>query len=318
MKHLIKALVTSLTLLLFSAPYALAQSVPKLINYQGKLTDASANAVPNGTYGVAFRVWSKKASTESGDQLIWGRDYDVAAANGVFNVILGAPGGTPVPGAAVNDLGYAFGESTRFIGLTVTRGTNGTVISGATEIIPRQQVLASPYALNAANGSPVGGIILWWGDIGSIPENFELCDGQPPSTPGATLTGSKPDLRDRFPKGATSGATDVKSSPIAGGSNFIGQRQSGGTAITIAQMPSHTHGVNDPGHSHTMDSEFDFNSTDNHIARGSGSPGPLPTASAVTGISIQSAGGGGAHDHVIPGHDNRPAFLEVFYVIRVK
>ena len=116
---------------------------------QGKLTDAAGNPLPNGTYGVAFRVWNKKAATDSGNQFVWGQEYSVAVQNGVFNVILGAPGGMPLAGAAVNDLTFAFTEADRFFGLTVTRGTNGASIAGATEIIPRQQVLSGAYAFSA-------------------------------------------------------------------------------------------------------------------------------------------------------------------------
>ena len=39
---------------------------------------------------------------------------------------------------------------------------------------------------------PIGGIIIWSGAIGDIPENFALCDGQ----------NATPDLKDRFIVGA--------------------------------------------------------------------------------------------------------------------
>src|SRR5438046_3160621 len=118
-----------------------SQSVPSLINYQGKLTDASNNPLPHGTYGIAVRLWSKKANAQSGNTLVWGQEYNVAVISGIFNVILGSPGGIPVTNAAVNDLSFAFSDSERFIGLTVTRETNGIAITNATEVLPRQQVL---------------------------------------------------------------------------------------------------------------------------------------------------------------------------------
>ncbi len=129
------------------------QTAPSLINYQGKLTDASGNPLPNGTYGVAFRIWTKKSSSESGNVLVWGQEYNVTLLGGVFNVILGAPGGTPIVNAAVNDIGFAFAEWERYLGVTVSRGTNGAAITGAMEILPRQQFLPVPLALQAAQSA---------------------------------------------------------------------------------------------------------------------------------------------------------------------
>ena len=171
-----------------------AQTVPSLINYQGKLTDASAAPLASGTYGIRVQIWS----TASGGRLIWGQEYSsVAVVNGVFNIILGA-GGTPVLGAAANDLSLAFTESDRFIGLTVTRGSNAALISNATEITPRQQILSAPYALRASFADtaqnvitasiPKGVVVMWSGTIGSIPAGWALCNG----------ANGTPDLRNRF------------------------------------------------------------------------------------------------------------------------
>src|SRR5512138_879142 len=135
---------------------AFGQSVPTLINYQGRLTDAAAVPLPPGVYGVAFRLWTKP-SLDAGQQLVWGREYDVTLVEGgAFNLILGAPGGRALadsPAPAVNDLGFAFGESNRFLGLTITRGTNGQVIPNASELVPRQQILSTPFALAAQNAA---------------------------------------------------------------------------------------------------------------------------------------------------------------------
>jgi microcystin-dependent protein len=66
---------------------------------------------------------------------------------------------------------------------------------------------------------PKGGIIMWSGATGSIPEGWALCDG----------TNGTPDLRDRFIVGA-------------GSSYSVGA--TGGEAthtLSIAEIPSHTH-----------------------------------------------------------------------------
>jgi hypothetical protein len=166
----------------------------------------------------------------------------------------------------------------------------------------------SQLSLAAGVSIPVGGVIMWWGTLATIPANFELCNGAAPTTSGATLGGLKPDLRDRFPKGATSAASDVKSIPVVGGVHTIAARQSGGTAITIAQMPSHNHD----------------NGINNKLVRNDGNATTIETDPTVGEIDTQNAapivavGGGQAHDHTIPWHDNRPAFLEMFFIIRVK
>ena len=72
----------------------------------------------------------------------------------------------------------------------------------------------------------------------------------------------------------------------------------GDTTLTTAQIPAHSHGVNDPGHVHIL--------TGTGLGSGStgysGTPGgSYPTNSAVTGITIQNAGGGGSHTHTFTG-----------------
>ncbi len=216
-----------------------AQSIPSLINYQGKLTDASGSPLPNGTYGVAFCIWNKKDAAQPGNTLIWGQEYSVAVQSGVFNVILGAPGGVPITNAAVNDLTYAFTEAERYVGLTVTRGTNGIAIPSAGEIIPRQQILSTPYALHANFAAtatnlvtfpiPRGVVVMWSGTLGTIPAGWALCDGQ----------NGTPDLRDKFMVCARQDDAAVPKSSVSGSLT-----QTGGQAThtnTMSEMPAHHH-----------------------------------------------------------------------------
>ncbi len=77
---------------------------------------------------------------------------------------------------------------------------------------------------------------------------------------------------------------------------------SDGTAISVAQMPSHNHGVNDPGHMHYMPT-----STQNNNAPGpnyvegysSSTNNNSPIDASTTGISIQYNGGNTAHSHTL-------------------
>lgn len=126
---------------------AIAQSsVPPGMTYQGRLIDANSTPVPDGTgYEIEVRLWN--AST--GGNLLWGTRYTgVPLKNGAFNLILGS-GGTSISGASTTDLKAAFSTSTVYLGLTATKNAAGAAIPSPTEILPRQQLLASPYAFRA-------------------------------------------------------------------------------------------------------------------------------------------------------------------------
>jgi len=77
---------------------------------------------------------------------------------------------------------------------------------------------------------------------------------------------------------------------------FGAGKLTGGTAITNAQMPIHAHDVTDPGHFHTYTKTWIVAGGESPVTGGAGS-GPDNTSTKTTGISIQNAGGGAAHDH---------------------
>src|SRR5580765_5875408 len=121
-------------------PLARGQSVPSLINYQGRLTDQTGAPQAASTYTIQFRLWDSPGNATG---LIWAQQQNVTVqANGVFNVILGAPGGTSIlnPLPMVNDLAFAFTSSNRFLGLTVV-SNSGSATPMPSEILPRQQFL---------------------------------------------------------------------------------------------------------------------------------------------------------------------------------
>jgi microcystin-dependent protein len=72
--------------------------------------------------------------------------------------------------------------------------------------------------------------------------------------------------------------------------------------LTIAEMPSHGHTVTDPGHSHALDNNNGDSSGSGTYALNliSGTPSPVSTSPAATGITIAATGGGGAHNNMQP------------------
>jgi hypothetical protein len=125
---------------------------------------------------------------------------------------------------------------------------------------------------------PAGGIIMWSGTILTIPAGWVLCDG----------TNGTPDLRDRFIMGA---GTTVGNTYAVGAT--------GGSADAI--VVSHTHTVNDPGHSHKFNQIEIISSGERDNNRQAGENFIQGTSSpAFTLITIDNAGTSGANANLPP------------------
>jgi microcystin-dependent protein len=158
----------------------------------------------------------------------------------------------------------------------------------------------------------------------TAPTGFLLCYGQAVSRttyaalfaaigttfgPGdGSTTFNLPDLRGRAPFGKDDMGGSAANRLTVGGSGVNGAAlgAAGGAethTLGIAQMPAHSHGVNDPGHSHLQDAganppggPYTPRST-----YGDGTNlGQIPVYGSATGVSIQNTGGGGAHNNMPP------------------
>ena len=81
-------------------PNTTQAGIPKLINYQGMLTESDGSTpVADGTYDITFKIYN---ASSGGDKRWEETQTDVAVTNGLFNVILG--------GATVGGIDLDFSE----------------------------------------------------------------------------------------------------------------------------------------------------------------------------------------------------------------
>ena len=141
MKTIMQSIVS--VLLLAGVLVAPAQTVPVMVNYQGRLSNPDGTALATGDYTLTFRVFD---STTNSSGLVWGPQvFDgvpgqghgsrIPLVQGYFNVMLG-----PVDTNGVL-LADSFNASNRFVEITV---------GNRPPILPRQQILSAPYAINSA------------------------------------------------------------------------------------------------------------------------------------------------------------------------
>jgi microcystin-dependent protein len=83
-----------------------------------------------------------------------------------------------------------------------------------------------------------GMIVMWSGDVTSIPAGWKLCNG----TGTISTGGAVPDLRSRFIVGtATNSGGTYNVGQTGGSANIIVTGTTNGHALTINQIPSHNH-----------------------------------------------------------------------------
>ena len=141
----------------------LAQEPPRLLPFQGRLTDPAGNAVSNGVRLVQFRIYGVPA----GGAPVWAGEIHRTTVNGgLINVVLG----TKTPLATV--------DFTQPLYLEITVDVNGdnSITAADPPMLPRQSIIPAPMAREAGNAAKLGGrdwtAILATGADPANPTNF--------------------------------------------------------------------------------------------------------------------------------------------------
>ncbi len=125
-----------------------AADVPRLINYQGHLTNSLGNPVTDSTYSVNFTIYGALVGGSS----LWSETQSVLTNEGLFAVQLGTLVALP---------DNLFDDVSRYIGVTVTPDP---------EIIPRQRLVSTPYSyrvrtVDGATGGVISGDVDIQGEL---------------------------------------------------------------------------------------------------------------------------------------------------------
>jgi len=177
-------------------------------------------------------------------------------------------------------------------GVTTSTGTGSTVLSASptftgTPLAPTAAVTTDNTQIATTafvrDIIPAGIISMWSGSIASIPTGWLICDG----------TSGTPDLRNRFIVGAGSTYAVAATGGSADATLVSHNHTFSGNTGGMNQNTVHSHGVNDPSHSHSNNITVGSLGAGGAImvANASSFENPTPrvgTNGSFTGISIQS------------------------------
>ena len=149
-----------------------ADSVPKLIKFQGNLTNAAGAVIvlADGEYSLEVKL----CDSGNAGTLDWGETRVVTLMGGVFNVALIGTGGIPSARAAVNnDLSFAFGGAERFQEASVVGEPSGVI---GKVVMPQQQLASAPFTIATFNGNSPDTVVPFFGT--TAPKGWLICSGQ--------------------------------------------------------------------------------------------------------------------------------------------
>jgi hypothetical protein len=282
--------------------------------YQGRLA-TSAGAPITNTVPMIFRLYDADSGTTPLWEEQWTGPNSVQVSDGLFNVMLGSL--IPIPQSVISGNGSLW--------LGITAGTDD-------EMAPRVQLGSVPFAVQAltvpdgsittkkfapgalSSGVPVGTVISWWRASADAPlpsGEWAIADGSTVTDTDSPLNGKTlPNLTNRFVMGVA--AADIG---VAGGANSLDL--------------SHSHIL--PAHTHTVVGETGevagFWDGGYYTAAGDG----RRFADLVYGgdnkawyyrhnhsLNLTSSSWSGNTNSVALTIDNRPAYVGLIYIIKIK
>jgi hypothetical protein len=133
---------------LFGTPkVSAAQTVPYKINFQGRLTNSSGNAMADGSYNMKFRLYS----VDTGGSPVWTETREttnrVTVSNGLFSVQLGDV--TALSPSVFTSYPLYFEIELPTTGTATCSTASCATFNGTEVMTPRRALGATPYAMNA-------------------------------------------------------------------------------------------------------------------------------------------------------------------------
>jgi microcystin-dependent protein len=209
--------------------------------------------------------------------------------------------------------------------INATTGSNvaiqtNTTINGNLDMTAGSGILRANY-LEVPNITPVGGIVMWPGTVSNFPTGWAICNGA--ELPIVTYTALYNVLTNNgfsFPFGANTNGSGAPGSThfrlpnmvdrfAVGSGNNYSVGNTGGSADAI--VVQHSHGITDPGHSHTVKARTEVTTLGSGQQYLTTWPTGITTTSSVkTGITIQTSGVSGLNA-------NLPPYYALIFIMRI-